>query len=185
VFQDLSTGKGIGSGHERGDIYYLDDRVTPTGLVAGQPDLVLLWHWRLGHPSLQKIRSVIPVESSISSLGCEFCELGKHHRATFSSQVNSCSCSAFELVHSNVWDISPMPFIKDFRYFLLFVDDFSRMTWLYLLKERSKVFSVIELFFNEIKISFLLHFVCFVLTMPWSMLKKMYLFFAPKMRLFI
>jgi len=44
VFQDLSTRKRIGSGHERGDIYYLDDRVTPTGLVAGQPDPVLLWH---------------------------------------------------------------------------------------------------------------------------------------------
>jgi len=54
----------------------LDDRVTPTGLVAGQSDPVLLWHWRLGHPSLQKIRFIIPVESSISSLGCEPCELG-------------------------------------------------------------------------------------------------------------
>ena len=53
VYQDLSTGKGIGSGHQRGK-YYLDDRVTPTGLVAGQPDPVLLWHWRLGHPSLQR-----------------------------------------------------------------------------------------------------------------------------------
>jgi len=42
VFQDLSTGKKIGLGRERGDIYYLDDRVTLTGLVAGQPDPVLL-----------------------------------------------------------------------------------------------------------------------------------------------
>jgi len=37
----------IGSGHERGDIYYLDDRVTPMGLVAGQPHPVLLWYWHL------------------------------------------------------------------------------------------------------------------------------------------
>ena len=42
VLQDLSTGKGIGLGHERGGIYYLDDQVSPTRLVAGQPDLVLL-----------------------------------------------------------------------------------------------------------------------------------------------
>ena len=85
MFQDLLTGKRIDSGHERGGIYYLNDRVTPTSLVAGQPDPVLLWHWRLGHPSLQKNRSVIPVESSISFLGCESCELGKHHLATFPS----------------------------------------------------------------------------------------------------
>jgi len=102
VFQDLSTGKRIGSGHEREGIYYLDDRVTSMGLVAGQSDLVLLWHWRLSYPSLKKIRFVIPVESSISSLGCKCCELGKHHRATFQSRVNGRSNSTFELVHSDV-----------------------------------------------------------------------------------
>jgi len=84
---------------------------------------------------MQNFRSVIPVESSISSLGCESCELGKHHRAIFQSRVNNRSSSAFELVHSNVWGPSRVPSIKDFRYFLHFVDDFSRMTWLYLLKE--------------------------------------------------
>ena len=40
VFQDLSIGKRIGSGHEQGGIYYLNDQVTPTCLVAGQPDPV-------------------------------------------------------------------------------------------------------------------------------------------------
>jgi len=38
--KDLSIGKRIGSGHKQEDIYYLDDRMTPTGLVAGQPELV-------------------------------------------------------------------------------------------------------------------------------------------------
>ena len=49
---------------------------------------------------------VIPIESSISSLGCESCELSKHHRATFQSRVNSRNSSAFELVHSDVWGFS-------------------------------------------------------------------------------
>ena len=44
-----------------------------------------------------------------------------------------------------------MPSSKGFSYFLIFVDNFSRMTWLYLLKERFEVFGVIELFHNEIK----------------------------------
>ena len=54
-------------GRERGGMYYLDNRVTPTSMVADQSDLILLWHWRLSHPSVQKLRSVIPVASSISS----------------------------------------------------------------------------------------------------------------------
>jgi len=71
----------------------------------------------------------------MSSLGCESYELSKHHRATFQSRVNSRNSSTFELVHSDVWGSSRMPSMKGFRYFLLFVDDFSRMTWLCLLKE--------------------------------------------------
>ena len=120
--------RGLVEGHERGGIYYMDNRVTSTGLVAGKFDPVLLWHWRLGHPSLQKIRSVIPVESSISSLGYESYELGKHHRAIFQSRVNNRSSSAFELVHFDVGGPSCVSFIKGFRYCILFVDDFSRMT---------------------------------------------------------
>ena len=85
---------------------------------------------------MQKFQSVILIESFISSLGCESCELGKNHRATFQSRVNNRSNSAFELVHSDVWGPNHVPSIKGFRYFLLFVDDFSHMTWLYLLKKR-------------------------------------------------
>jgi len=63
----------------------MDDRVSPTGLIAGQRDLVILWHWRLGHPSLQKLRSVVHIGSSISTLGCVSCGLDKHHHISFPS----------------------------------------------------------------------------------------------------
>ena len=47
----------IDSDHEKKGMYYLDDRVSPTGLVVGQPDPTILWYWRLGHSSLKKLRS--------------------------------------------------------------------------------------------------------------------------------
>jgi len=47
-----------------------------------------------------------------------------------------------------------VPSVKGFRYFLIFVVDFSRMTWLYLLKERSEISGVSKFFFNEIKNQF-------------------------------
>ena len=34
IFQGLTSGRRIGSGRERGGMYYLNDRVSPTGLVA-------------------------------------------------------------------------------------------------------------------------------------------------------
>ena len=107
---------------------YLDDLVTSTGLVADQPDHVLLRHWRLGYPSVQKLRSVILIVFSVSSLGYESCELGKHHHATYQSRVNNRSSFAFALIYSDVWGPSRVPSIKGLRSFLLFIDDFSHMT---------------------------------------------------------
>jgi len=160
-------------------------QMTPISLVTDQPDQVLLWHWRLGHPSVQKLRSVVPITSSVFTLNCKSCELGKHHRATYHSRVNNRSSTAFELVQSDVWGPSHVPFIKSFRYFLFFVDDFSRMIGLYLLTERSKVSKVIEFFSNEIKNQFLLPLVYFILTMFWSMSKIICLPSIPKIELFI
>jgi len=125
--------------------------VSPTGFVVGQSDHVLLWHWRLSHPSVQKFLSLVRVESFIFTLGCESYELGKHHHATYQHRVNNRNSIALELVHSDVWGPSHVPSVKGFRFFFIFIDDLCRMTWLYLLKERSEVSSVIELFFNEIK----------------------------------
>jgi transposase InsO family protein len=49
----------------------------------------------------------------------------------------------FELVHSDVWG----PTIESFdgyKYFVTFVDDFSRETWIYLLKFKSEVVDVFK-----------------------------------------
>ena len=50
--------------------------------------------------------------------------------------------------------LSVYPLLRILDIFLLFIDDFSRMTWLYLLREKSEASSVIESFFNEIKNQF-------------------------------
>ena len=39
-----------------------------------------------------------------------------------------------------------MPSHENNRYFILFIDDFSRMTWVYFLKEKSEVFGVFKKF---------------------------------------
>jgi len=109
--------KRIGSGYARGSMYYLDYRVTPTGLITVQPDPFLLWYWHLGHPLVQKLQFVVPIEFSISVLSCESCKLGKHHRATYQSGINNHNSSTFELIHSDVWGPSRVPSVKGFRCF--------------------------------------------------------------------
>ena len=62
---------------------------------------------------MQKLRYVVPVESSIFSLGCASCELGKQHCATYQSRANNRNSSVFELGHSDVWVSYCVSAVKD------------------------------------------------------------------------
>jgi len=110
--------------------------------------------------------------------------MGKHHRVSFPSRVNNHNSSAFELVHSNIWGPSRVPSSKSFRYFLIYVD-FSRMTSLYLLKERSEVSGVIELFHNEIKTQFSTFIRVLRTDNALEYMKNVVSFFVLRMKLFI
>jgi hypothetical protein len=49
-------------------------------------------------------------------------------------------------VHVDVFGPMRTSGLKGERYFLLFVDDFTRMTWMFLLKNNSKTFSCFQTF---------------------------------------
>ena len=40
------------------------------------------------------------------------------------------------------------------RYYIIFIDDFSRVSWVYLLKDRSHIYNVLKTFITEIKNQF-------------------------------
>ena len=92
--------------------------------------------------------------SSLSSLECELCRLGKHTLVSFPERLESQTKSPFELVHTDVWGPSRIASTLGFQYFVTFIDDFSRCTWLFLMKSRTKLFSVFQKFFAEIRNQF-------------------------------
>jgi len=148
--QDRSSRQIIGTGCESHGIYYL--RTTAhVGTVMDSPSLL---HAQLGHPSLAKMQQLVPNLSNLSSLSCESCLLGKHSRSSFPSSVSQRASSPFALVHSDIWGPSRVKSNLRFQYFVTFIDDFSRFTWLFLMKNRSELFSIFQTFFNEIKNQF-------------------------------
>ena len=70
------------------------------------------------------------------------------------SLVNNQVVSLFTLVHSNVWGPSCVVFVLGFQYFVTFIDNYSWCTWLYLMKNCSKLFSIFESFCAEVKTQF-------------------------------
>ncbi|XP_059624064.1 uncharacterized protein LOC132267041 isoform X3 [Cornus florida] len=141
---DLKTKKTIGTGNEAGGLYYFDVALYP---VALQSSLCpFQWHCRLGHPSLQVLQRQVPSLSNLKFLSCEVCQLSKHHRVSFKFRVNNRVSSPFHLVHSDVWGPIKHSSINKFHYFVTFVDDYSRLTWLFLMKDRSELFLIFQKF---------------------------------------
>ena len=153
VFQDLSTGQTIGTGCESQGLYYLTNPPA-SHLACSATVSPTLLHNRFGHPSLSKFQKMVPHFSHLSSLDCESCQLGKQSRTSFPKRVNNRAASPFAVVHSDIWGPSRVVSVLGHQYFVTFIDDYSRCTWLYLMKSRSELFSIFESFFAEIKTQF-------------------------------
>ena len=68
-----------------------------------------------------------------------------------SPRVNKQASAPFELIHSDIWGPCSVMSPTGFKYFVTFVDDFSRMTWLYLMKSHSELFSHFTAFCAKIQ----------------------------------
>ena len=152
TLQDRSTGKTIGIGRESQGLYHLTSDSSPAVCIS--TDAPLLIHNRLGHPSLSKFQKMVPRFSTLSSLPCESCQLGKHTRVSFPKRLNNRAKSPFELVHTDVWGPCRTTSILGFQYFVTFIDDYSRCTWLFLMKNRAELFSIFQKFYTEIQTQF-------------------------------
>ena len=85
------------------------------------------------------MKKLFPQFSSLSSLNCESFQYAKLHRMHLSPRVNKRASAPFELIHSNVLGPCLVMSPTSFKYFITFVDDFSRVTWLYLMKSCSEL----------------------------------------------
>ncbi|KAJ9564595.1 LOW QUALITY PROTEIN: hypothetical protein OSB04_000561, partial [Centaurea solstitialis] len=105
-----------------------------------------VWHRRLGHRVLLFF-SFFCLASLLFALVKTLpyvMRLGKHCRLPFSLSSTKTS-RVFELIHSDLWT-SPITSLSGFKYYVLFLDDFSHFLWVFPLRAKSEVFSVFQSF---------------------------------------
>ncbi|KAL4564305.1 hypothetical protein LXL04_028365 [Taraxacum kok-saghyz] len=112
-------------------------------------------HHQLGHPHLRVLQNLASTVPAITFLkdSCNSCCINKSHKLPF--HITSLTSHApLYLIFSYVWS-SPVESFDGFKYYIIFVDHFTKYTWLYPLKRKSdslntfiKFLSLVENFFQ-------------------------------------
>ena len=75
---------------------------------------------------------------------CEACQCAKSHQLPYPVS-SSVSHAPLELIFSDVWGHARDSFGRK-KYYVSFIDDYSKFTWIYLLKYKSEVYSIFQEF---------------------------------------
>ncbi|KAM2657198.1 hypothetical protein EV1_012593 [Malus domestica] len=154
LVKDLSSEKVLFKGSVRDGFYPFSTTNSSVGaqhaFAAISKASQDIWHQRLGHPSsriMNKIASTSCISFTGSSLQsmCSSCAMGKCSKLPFSS-VSCSSSKPLELLHTDIWGPSPVSSVHGFRYYIIFVDDFSKYCWFFPLKYKSEAFTVFTQF---------------------------------------
>ncbi|KAK3038599.1 hypothetical protein RJ639_027262 [Escallonia herrerae] len=143
----------IMKGQKTGNLYKLIGNTVIGGAsvsthAGSSNDNSEFWHKRLGHLSeggmleLHKRKLLQGVKSCKLDF-CKFCVFGKQKRVSFKAASHT-SKGVLDYIHSDVW--GPIRHISNggARYFVTFIDDFSRKVWVYFMKHKSEVFNVFK-----------------------------------------
>ena len=115
-----------------------------------------MWHFCLRHPSYAKMSLLNKFVFGLNSnkvVCCDIFHFAKQKRLSFPISTHVSHC-LFDLVHFDLWGPFSVPTIEGYKYFLTIVDDYSRCTWVYLLKSKSETQALIEQFSNMIETQF-------------------------------
>ncbi|MDV3143336.1 MAG: DDE-type integrase/transposase/recombinase, partial [Sweet potato little leaf phytoplasma] len=117
-----------------------------------------VWHRRLGHPSLKVFESLLktcnlPTKVNEKIPFCDACQFGKAHALPFPNSTSRTSAK-FELIHTDLWGPAPLSSIQGFKYYVLFLDDFSRYVWIYPLKQKNDTLAAFNHFVALVRTQF-------------------------------
>ena len=154
----------VAQGHEENGMYKMcvDDEavhVSNNKIAALRPSQrsFLDWHRALGHlnfEDMSKLGIKMSIYRSIDRpLECKTCLMGKFTRKPF-DRLEITTVRPLELIHTDLSGTIRVPAVDGVKYYLTFVDDYSRFTSVYLLKSKEHVFERFVEFKNLVENKF-------------------------------
>ena len=158
IIKEEGTGRPLLKGTVRDGLYLLTrDNQSPVAYAAEKVAMDQ-WHQRLGHPHFKVLHRIIstyglPTFSYNKIAPCDACLSSKSHRLPYAIPQHS-TRRPLELIHSDLWGPSPVLSHLGHKYYVIFIDDFTRYTWLYPLKLKSDVLNIFTNFHQKVERQF-------------------------------
>ena len=140
----------------KGRLYLLKLSIIDQCLIAsGDIAEDWLWHSCFGHLSFHTLKEMSNKKSveglppiNMPNKLCRSCVVGKHHRTSFPKKSTFQATELLELIHIDICGPISPPTLGGSQYFLLVIDDFSRLTWVAMLQCKSDAFEAFKHFEN-------------------------------------
>jgi hypothetical protein len=126
----------IAKGEKVGTLYICNSNTDTYISLASTGVDTTLWHHRLGHMTekgmliLHKI-NLFPDLKQIDLDFYEHCVYGKKKKVIFLRVGKEKKSERLEIVHTYVWEPSQLSSLGDSHYYVTFIDDATRKTWVY------------------------------------------------------
>ena len=146
----IIDGKQYTIGQKHGKLYKLNTVSLNEDCCFGKAvdQSVNIWHQRYGHLGYDSLKTLEEKEmvnglkmccdAQVNHQQCESCAFGKQHRNKFPKKAESETKQPLELVHSDVCGPMSVDSVGGSRYFVTFIDDFSRYTVVYTMKTKGE-----------------------------------------------
>ena len=152
-----ATSELIGSREQtRGNLFHID--LSEETCMITQLDDIWLWHKRLCHVNFDNLVEIsnkkkvrgLPRLKKPENVICKECQLGKMTKSSF-KRKSFTSENILDLVHTDLCGPMGVQSYRGARYFILFVDDHTRMMHVMFLKEKSDAFQFFKWYLAKVE----------------------------------
>ena len=139
----------VAKGEKVGTLYLCTGSIDYSLSLASTSVDTTLWHYRLGHMSEKGMqilhkRNLLLDLKQVDMEFCEHCVYGKQKRVRFLRVRKEKKSETLELVNTDVWGPSQVSSLGNSHYYVTFIDDATRKTWVYCIKQKSDVFNTFK-----------------------------------------
>jgi hypothetical protein len=145
--------KLVGTATKNSNNIYVLSEIGNEKCCLGKEDEIWLWHRRMSHMHFddlgkvskrEAVREMTQITKPTNTL-CKHCQQGKKTKTKFKSKEYS-TTRTLEIVHTDIVGPTRTKGLKGEKYFMLLVDDYTRMIVVCFLKNKSKDFEKFKIY---------------------------------------